>query len=157
MPGTALDLRRAGRVAEDEEMRRRAVDEPERHARVHRVHERALPFDEQELAAAAGALDDERLGGAREEVGDDRVDGDAPARDRDPRLAGRHEDGRETAPARLEVELDRDRLLPDRAVRADGEDDRRVDLEVRSGRDAEALGRLAQVAQLDAACSCELA
>ena len=31
-----------GAMAEDEEMRRRAVDEPERHARVHRVDERAL-------------------------------------------------------------------------------------------------------------------
>ena len=124
VPGAAFDLRRARRVAEDEEMRRRAVDEPERHARVHRVDERALPLDEEQLAAAPLALDDEPLGGAGEEVGDDRVDGDAPACDRDPRLSGRHEDGREPAPARLEVELDRDRLLPDRAVRADREDDR---------------------------------
>ena len=41
-------------VAEDEGVRRRAVDEPERHARVQRVHERALPLDEEELAAACG-------------------------------------------------------------------------------------------------------
>ena len=56
----------------------------------------------------------------------------------------------------LEIELDRDRLLADRAVRADGEDDARVALEVRSGRHAEPVGRLAQVAQLNAARSCEL-
>ncbi len=85
MPWTAFDLGCAGRVTQHEEMRRRAVDEPERHSRVHRVHERALPFDEEELASAARALDDERLRGARKEVGDDRVDGDAPPRDRDAR------------------------------------------------------------------------
>ena len=90
------------------------------------MDERALALDEEELAATARALDDEPLGGAGEEVGDDRVDRDAPAGDRDARLAGRDEDRLEPAPARLEVELDRDRLLPDRAVGADREDDRRV-------------------------------
>ena len=34
-------------------MRRRAVDEPERHARVHRMDERALPLDEEELRRRA--------------------------------------------------------------------------------------------------------
>ena len=114
------------------------------------MDERALPLDEEQLSPALGALDDEALGRAGEEVGDDRVDGDPPARDRDARLARRHEDRGEPAPPRLEVELDRDRLLPDRAVGADGEDDLRVDLEVGAGRDAQALGRLAQVAELDA-------
>ena len=137
-------------------MRCGAVDEPERHARIHRVDERALPFDEEKLASAALSLDDEPFGGAGEKVRDDGVDGDAPACNRDPRLSGRHEDGRVPASAGLEIELDRDRLLPDRAVRADGEDDARIDLEVRSGRHAEPLGRLAQVAQLHAARSCEL-
>ena len=82
-----------------------------------------------------------------EEVGDDRVDRDAPPGDRDARLARRDEDRLEPAPARLEVELDRDRLLPDRAVGADREDDRRVHPEVRPRRDVEALRRLAQVAE----------
>ena len=58
--------------------------------------------------------------------------------------------------ARLEVELDRDGLLADRAVRADGEDDLGVDLEVRAGRDVQPLGRLAEVAQLDAVLAREL-
>ena len=99
MPWTAFDLGRAGRVTQHEDMRRRAVDQPERHSRVQRVHERALPFHEQELASAARAFDHERFRGAREEVGDDRIDGDAPPRDGDAGLTGRHEDGRETAPA----------------------------------------------------------
>ncbi len=63
----------------------------------------------------------------------------------------------EPAPARLEIELDRDRLLADRAVGADREHDRRVDLEVRPRRDAQPRGRLAQVAQLDPALAGELA
>ena len=41
-----------------------------------------------------------------------RVDRDPPAGDRDLRLAGRHEDGLEPPAPRLEIELDRDGLLP---------------------------------------------
>ena len=48
------------------------------------------------------------------------------------------------------VELERDGHLPDRAVRADGEDGLRRQLEVRAGRDVQAGRRLAQIAQLDA-------
>ena len=137
-------------------MRCGAVDEPERHARVQRVHERALPLRRREARLRGALLDDEPFGGAGEKIRDDGVDGDTPAGNRDPRLSGRHEDGRVPASAGLEIELDRDRLLPDRAVRADGEDDARIALEVRSGRHAEPVGRLAQVAQLNAARSCEL-
>ena len=104
-------------------MRRRAVDQPEGHARVRRVQERALALDPEQLSAARGALDDELLGGAGDEVGDDRVDGDPPAGDRDPGLPGRDEDRSHPAPLRLAVELERDGHLPDRAVGADREDD----------------------------------
>ena len=114
------------------------------------MRERALALDEQQLAAAAVALDHQPLGRAREEVRDDRVHGDPPAGDRDPGLAGRDEDARQPAAARLEVELERDRLLPDRAVGADGQDDPRRDLQVLAGRDVQVGRRLAQVAQLDA-------
>ena len=113
------------------------------------MRERALALDEEELAAATMALDDEPLGRAREEVGDDRVDGDPPAGDRDPRLAGRDEHGGEAAAPGLEVELEGDGLLPDRAVGADGQHDLRRDLEVLAGRHVQLGGRLAQVAQLD--------
>ena len=121
MTRVALDVRRAGDVTEDEHVRRGAVHEPERHARVGRVHERALALDDEQLAPTLGSLDDEPLGGAGDEVRDDRVDCDPPARDRDPGLAGRDELGVEPAPPRLAVELDRDGLLADRAVRADRE------------------------------------
>ena len=90
-PGIALDLGLAGHVAEDEQVRRRAVDQPERDAGVRGMDHRSLPLDEQQLAAALVPFDDQPLGGAGEEVGDDRIDGDPPPRDRDPRLAGRHE------------------------------------------------------------------
>ena len=68
------------------------------------MRERALALDEEELAAPAMTLDDEPLGRAREEVGDDRVHGDPPACDRDPRLARRDEHGGETTPPGLEVD-----------------------------------------------------
>ena len=82
---------RPARWQSTKSVRRRAVDQPERDARVRGMGERALALDEQQLAAALVALDDEPLGRAGDEVGDDRVDGDPPARDRDPRLAGRDE------------------------------------------------------------------
>ena len=121
------------------------------------MEQRALALDPEQLAAAVTAFEHERLGGAGEEVGDDGVDGDPPPRDRDPGLAGRDELAPDAAPARLGVELERDGHLPDRAVRADGEDDLRVVREVLAGRDVEAGGRLAQVAELDAVQRGELA
>ena len=82
------------------------------------MEQRALAFDEQDLAAAPDAFEHELLGGAGDEVGDDGVDGDAPAGDRDPGLAGRDELAADPARLRLAVELERDRHLPDRAVGA---------------------------------------
>ena len=114
------------------------------------MHERPLAFHEEELTAAAPALDDEALRGAGEEVGDDGVDGDPPPCDRDPGLTRGNELRGEAAGLRGAVELERDRHLPDRAVRADGEHDVGVDLEVLARRAVEPGGRPAQVAQLDA-------
>src|SRR5207248_10476216 len=118
----------------------------ERHSGVGGVDERALTLDEEELAASALALDDQALGRAREEVGNDGVDSDSPTGDRDPRLAGGDEDGFESPAARFEVELEPHRLLPDRAVRADGERDLRGDRQVLPGRHVQAFGRSAKVA-----------
>ena len=120
-----------------------------------RVGQRSLPFDPEELAAPLGALDHEPLRRAGEEVRDDGVDRDPPARDRDSGLAGRDEDGLQAALPGGEVELDGDRLLPDRAVGSDGEDDLGRDLEVLAGRDAELRRRLPEVAELDAVLSGE--
>ena len=52
MARVALDLRRAGQVAEDEGVRRRAVDQAKGDARIGRVQQRALPFHPEDLAAA---------------------------------------------------------------------------------------------------------
>ena len=138
-------------------MRGTAVKEAERDARVRGMEQRSLALDPEQLAAAVAAFDHERLGGAGEEVGDDGVDGDPPPRDRDPGLAGRDELALDPTAARLGVELERDGHLPDRAVRADGEDDLRVVREVLARRDVQARRRLAQVAELDAVQGCELA
>ncbi len=147
----ALDLGLARLVAEDEQVRDAAVEEPERHAGVDRVEERALALDPEELAAARGALDDEPLGGARDEVGDDRVDGDAPAGDRDPRLPGRDEDRRRGRAARASRSSSSETVIFPIAqseptvstiVARDGD--------VRARRGREIRGRPAQVAQLDA-------
>ena len=65
------------------------------------MEQRALALDPQQLAAARDALEHEPLGRAGEEVGDDGVDRDAPAGDRDPGLAGRDELAGDAAPPRL--------------------------------------------------------
>ena len=55
------------------------------------MQQRALALDEEHLAPALDPFDDEPLRGAGDEVGDDGVDGDPPAGDRDPGLPGRDE------------------------------------------------------------------
>ena len=144
----ALDLGVPCLVAEDEKMRGASVVQADRHAGVDRVQDRALPLDPEKLPAARTPFHDEPLGRAGDEVGHDRVDGDPPPRDRDSRLARRHEDRALAAPARLEVELERDGHLPDRAVRADRQNDRAWHCEVLARRSREVGGRPAQVAQL---------
>ena len=150
MAGIALDLGLARHVTEHEEVRRGAVDQPERDAGVRGMGDGSLSLDEQQRAAALVTFDDEPLGGAGDEVGDDRVDGDPPARDRDSRLAGRDEARLDPARPRRPLELERDGHLPDRAVRADREHDLRRDRQVRARGDVEVVRRAAQVAQLDA-------
>ena len=59
---------------------------------------------------------------------------------------------RDPARAGLAVELERDRHLPDRAVRADGQHDRAVDLEVRAGRHVEAGRRAPEIASARRRC-----
>src|SRR5690348_705809 len=103
----ALDLVAAGLVAEHELVRDAAVEEAERDAGVDGVDQGALPLDPQKLSPALVPLDDEPLGGAGDEVGDDGVDGDPPACDRDAGLPGRDEDGLHAARPRLAVELER--------------------------------------------------
>ena len=49
------------------------------------MEQRSLPFDPEQLAPARDAFEHERLGGAGDEVGDDRVDREPPPGDRDPR------------------------------------------------------------------------
>src|SRR5215211_6860876 len=148
MPGNPHDLRRTGLVAQDEQIRGAPVHQAESHARVLRVDDRSLALDPEELSPTLGALDHELLGGAREEVGDDRIDRDPPARDHDPRLPRRYEHRGDSSLTRRLVELERDGHLPDRAVRSYGQDGRCLDLEVRAGRHRETLGRPPQVAKI---------
>ena len=119
------------------------------------MEQRALALDEQHLAPTTHAFEHELLGGARDEVGDDGVDRDPPARDRDPRLARRDELAADPARLRLAVELERDCHLSDRAVGPDHEDRSRAVRQVFAGRHIETGGRLAEIAQLDAALSRE--
>ena len=151
VPGTALDLGRTGRVAEHEE---RAAPTPWTSPSVTPEYS---GWTSEPCPSTKRSFPPRRAPSTTSHSA-------APARKSEttastaipqPAIAipvwpvGTKTDSRPRLP-RLEVELDRDRLLPDRAVGADGEDDRRVDLEVRAGRDVEALGRLPQVAQLDA-------
>ena len=147
----ALDLGRAGEVAEHERVRRRAVDQPERDARVRRdagASPAPRPRAARRRARAPSTTSRSAAPAMKSET-------TASTEIPQPAIAipvcpvGTNTE-REPAPLRLAVELERDGHLPDRAVGADREHDPRRHLEVRAGRDVQPVGRLAQVAQLDA-------
>ena len=121
------------------------------------MRDRALAFDEEQLSPTLVPLDDEALGRAGDEVRDHGVDGDPPAGDRDPGLAGGDEAGCEPTRGRGPVELERDGHLPDRAVRADREHVLRRLLEVGTRGHVEVGGRSTEIAELDAVTNGELA
>ena len=89
-------------VDHDHRVRRRPVDEAERHRRVGRVVERALALDDDPVAAALALLD-HPLDRALDEVADHPVDRDAPALDHHPGLAGRDERRRRRPRARADA------------------------------------------------------
>ena len=121
------------------------------------MDERALALDEEQLSAPLDAFDDELLRRAGEEVRRRPRRRRSPSRRSRSRLSGRDELRREARAPRRAVELERDGHLPDRAVGADRQHDRRAELQVRAGRDVQVGGRLAQVAQPDAVPRRELA
>ena len=87
--------------------------------------QRALAFDDHPVGTLGGVAH-HPLGGAGNEVGDDRVDADALACDRDAGLARRNE-GRSLAGAFQSAnDLERRGHLPDRRIASDGEHDPRT-------------------------------
>ena len=70
-----------GHVAEDESMRGAPVEQPERHARVLRVRGATPALRPTAARPPLHAFEHEPLGRAGDEVGNDGVDGDPPARD----------------------------------------------------------------------------
>ena len=108
-------------VDHDHRLRRRAVDERQRHRRVGRVVERALALDDDPVAEALALLD-QPLDRALGEVADQPVDRHAPALDHHPGLAGRHERRLVAGRQGRAPQLERDRHLADRAVAADRQD-----------------------------------
>ena len=126
--------------------------QPERHARVRRVEQRALALDEEHARRRARTpSSDELLGRAGDEVGDDGVDGDPPAGDRDPGLAGRDELARGCPRASPRASSSSATVI---FPIAQSEPTVRTSVapcvEVLARRHVEAGRRLAQVAQLDA-------
>ena len=115
------------------------------------MEQRALPLDPEQLAAARDALEHELLGGAGDEVGDDGVDGDPPAGDRDPGLPGRHELARDPARAAPRASSSSETVIfPIAQSEPTVSTTSRRMRQVLAGRDVEPGRRLAQVAQLDA-------
>ena len=84
------------------------------------MDEAALAFDEQDVVVLV--LQDQFLGGAADEVGDDAVDRQAVPFDHDAGLAGGDELGVVAAFLQAVGDLDRDDHLADRAIVADGVD-----------------------------------
>ena len=87
-------------------MRRTAVVEAERDARIHAVEQRSLSLDPKQLTPALGTLHDEPFRGACDEVGDDGIDGNSPSRNGDASLTCRNEHGLHAASPCVEIELE---------------------------------------------------
>ena len=83
----------AGLVDDDHRLGRRAVDEGQRHRRVRGMVDRSLALDDDPVAHGLTLLD-EPLDRALHEVADQPVDGDTPALDHHPGLAGGDERAR---------------------------------------------------------------
>ena len=151
-PGSPRSRSRPRLVAEHERVRRRAVDQAERDARVRRV-ERASPGPRRRAARRRGDAPSTTSCSAAPAMKSATTASTAIPQ---PAIAipvwpvGTNTTASPRR-ARLAVELERDRHLPDRAVGADGEDDRRAgSCRFSPVGTFEAGGRLAQVAQLDA-------
>ena len=136
-------------VDEHQQVRRRAVQQAERHARVGGVEQPALALHEQQVAAL-GALEHQPLARAGHVVGDHVVDRDPPAGDRNAGLPGRHVDRAQAAIAGRPVQLERHDLLADHRVGADAVDHLHgVRTRERPLGHGQVRGRGAQVAQRD--------
>ncbi len=121
----ALDLGAARLMAEDEQVRRAAVEEAERHAGVDRMDDRALPLDPEQprRRARAPSTTSRSAAPAMKSATTASTAMPQPAIAMPVCPVGTNTD-RDAAPAGLEVELERHGHLPDRAVRADREHDR---------------------------------
>ena len=139
----------AGLVDHDHGVRRRSMDQAERHAAVGRVVERALPLDDHPVAARLAVLD-QPLDRALEEVGRHPVHRDPPALDHHPGLARGDEHDRSAGGLGDAPQLEGDGHLPDRAVRADREQDPLARQVSAPDRGVHALRRAPEVDQPDA-------
>ena len=149
----AVDQLAARLVHEHERVRRRAVQQAERDARVGRVVERALALDPQDRAVAAAARGPRRRAPRRRR----RRSRTRPGRRRSPTRRSRcpvWPVGTNTdASPRRRASRSSSRqtvILPEGAVGPDREHRVGGDVEVRAGGNVEAVGDAAQVAQRDA-------
>ncbi len=110
--------------------------------------ERALSFDDEEVAACASSTN--RVHRAGSVVGNDAVDDDTPVGDGDAGLAGRDDSGVKAAFPRRVANFERCGHLPRRAVGPDGRDDCRVHVAGGPRCHGQVFGRLAQVVQFSA-------
>src|SRR4029079_16267813 len=116
------DVLARGLMAQNQSVRTGAVQETERYRGVARVIDRDLPFH-QHPTGSLSALEHQTLCRAGNEVGDHRVDRNAPAFDHDPGLAGGDEAGAEPSGIQLFRELQLRRHLSDITIGAHGQYD----------------------------------
>ena len=121
------------------------MEQTERHAREAGVRQRALTFDDHPVRVLGGRAH-HLLRRAGDEVGDDRVDRDPLARDRDPGLAGRDERGLLTHAAQRRDDLERRGHLSDGGVGADGQYDGHALARPPMAADRQVVRRLTQLA-----------
>src|SRR5215210_7076794 len=141
--GEHLFVRRSG--AEDQAVRTRAVQKPQRDPGVGRVAYGALALDQDQARPPSRRLEHQLLRGAGDEVRDDGVHADAPPGDDDARLPRRDELGPYGRLPGRSLNLQARRHLAYSGVRPDGEGGSGLHLETGPGEERDIFRRLAHV------------
>src|SRR5689334_6553509 len=134
-------------MAQNQSVRAGAVQETERYRGIARVIDRALPFHQHHIGISA-ALEHQALCRAGNEVGDHRVNRNAPAFDHDSGLAGGDEAGAEPGSIQVFRELELGRHLADVTIGADGEYDVGLYLLCCTGGNWQVAGWLSEIEDL---------
>lgn len=148
--GVTIDMRTPGIVAQDNGIGLRAVQQPQAHARIGRVKQRALPLDHIPMVWCRRRR--EQLGRTGDEVRDHGVDGKAAPADQQACLTGGTEIGVPARSTHIAFKRERCVFLADRAIGADGQQSAPASPRPGADRQGDARGKVPDIVDPAAQC-----